>query len=263
MRISLSKGWEDNMARLLKFEFRKIITQKSLYICTLIMIGLLFLSELLTKATQNMFPEFADKYISSGIVSTVSALSNSSFSLVIRIFIAITVCEDYEHLIVKNIYSRGYSRIKVSIAKLITVAIIASGMFLIVMASSFSFGTMFFGVGSPGNFKFLALIAVQFLAMLAEASLYFAISIVVRKTGTAIGVTIVGPMLAGVMLSILDAILELKAFSLSGFFPTTFVSDLSYLIVDTGRIIECLVASIIYIPLFALAGIFINSRIDM
>ena len=91
----------------MKFEMHKLKKQKSFYICTLIMVALLFLSAITTKALVNGSPEYAAQFKGSGIDSMIGALGNCSFLLIAGIFTALTVCEDYEQQTVKNIFSRG------------------------------------------------------------------------------------------------------------------------------------------------------------
>lgn len=98
------------MGTLMKFELHKLKKQKSFYICTLIMVALLFLSAMTTNALVNGSPEYAAQFKGSGLDSMIGALGNCSFLLIAGIFTALTVCEDYEQQTVKNIFSRGYSR---------------------------------------------------------------------------------------------------------------------------------------------------------
>lgn len=135
------------MKNLLKLELRKIRKQKSFYICTLVMVGLLFLS-VLTSDALSKNSELAGQFSSSGFDIIVSSLNSSSFLLVAGIFVALCVCNDYEQETIKNIYARGYSRKRVYFSKLISVWISTTIMFTVVMLCAFIFGRAYFGTAN-------------------------------------------------------------------------------------------------------------------
>ena len=262
LKISLSKGWADNMGTLMKFEMHKLKKQKSFYICTLIMVALLFLSAITTKALVNGSPEYAAQFKGSGIDSMIGALGNCSFLLIAGIFTALTVCEDYEQQTVKNIFSRGYSRRSVYTAKLMTVWIATSVMFLIAEVAALISGNLYFGIGETESLRFLTVLGVQYVVAMANVAMFFAISSVLRKNGSSIAATIVAPMLVNVVLSFADSLLKLRDVSLTNYWLSSFLGDLT-LSVESGRMTVCLVASLIYIPVFVFAGIRINRKIEL
>jgi ABC-type transport system involved in multi-copper enzyme maturation permease subunit len=164
------------MKNLLKLEFVKLKRRKSFYICTLIMLGLIIISNLTIKAFLSLLPDVIGDITSSGIDSLVSGLSNSSFTLITSIFVILFVCEDYTNQAIKNIYAKGYSRTNVFLSKIISVVISTTIMFLIVEIASFISGTLFFGIGKIESYKFLLLIAAQYLAAMAEIIFAFVIA---------------------------------------------------------------------------------------
>ena len=263
LRTSLLKGWADNMGNLLKLEFTKLKKQKSFYICTIIMVALLLLSALTANALMNASPELAEQFTASGISSFVSGLNDSSFTLIASIFVVLFICEDYASQTVKNIYARGYSRKEVYLSKLISALISTTVMFVIVEIAAFTVGTVFFGLGEVGNFKFLALIGTQYVVAMANIALTFAVASVIRKNGGAIAGIILAPMLVGVVTGLADSFLKFEDFSLTSLWLSNFLSDVSVLTVSAERIITCLVGSIIYIPLFVIAGLYYNKKIEL
>lgn len=263
MRTSSSKGWADNMKNLLKLEFRKLKRQKSFYICTAIMIALLLLSAVTTNALIKTVPAFAGQLDRSGIDSMITALSNSSFTLIVSIFTALTVCEDYEQQTVKNIFAKGYSRKIVYFAKMISVWISTSIMFVIVVLASLGFGTIFFGIEEPGDLKFLGIIAVQYVTAMANVALFFAISSTLRKNGSSIAAAIIAPMLMNIVLTLLDSFLRLENFSTASIWISSFLGDLSTQAISSERLLFCLAASLAYILLFAFAGLQFNKKFEL
>ena len=97
---------------------------------------------------------------------------------------------------------------------------------------------------------------------MANVAMFFAISSVLRKNGSSIAATIVAPMLVNVVLSFADSLLKLRDVSLTNYWLSSFLGDLT-LSVESGRMTVCLVASLIYIPVFVFAGIRINRKIEL
>lgn len=250
------------MGTLLRFEMYKLRKQKSLYICTIIIIALLFLSAMTTNAFVNGSPDFAAQYHGSGIDSMIGALGNCSFLLIVGIFTALMICEDYEQQTVKNIFSRGYTRRNVYTAKLLAVWLVTSAMFLTAEIASLIFGSLYFGIGQSGNWHFLAVVGVQYFVAMANVALSVAISSMLRKNGASIAAIIVAPMLVNVVLSLADSLLKLKDISLTNYWLSSFLGDLT-LSVSTERMTVCLVASVIYTLLFVIAGAQFSRRTEL
>ena len=144
------------MKNLLKFEFIKLKKKKSFYICTLIMVALLFIAALTTNALINVSAEFGELFEVSSIDSLLSGLSDSSFIMITSIFVVLFVCEDYTNQTVKNVYARGYSRKEVYLSKLISTLASATIMFVVVEIAAFAIGTGFFGSKEMESPKLLA-----------------------------------------------------------------------------------------------------------
>lgn len=264
MKTSLLKGWADNMKNLLKLEFRKMRKQKSFYICTLVMIGLLFLSVLTANAllTGN-HAALAGTFAASGMDTAINAVNNSSFLMIAGIFVAIFVCDDYEQQTIKNIYARGYSRKQVYLSKLLAVWIGTTVMFVIVLLFAFICGTAYFGTGAFAGLRVIRILAVQYAACMANMSLCFLVSSLLRKNGSSIAATIVAPMLVNMLLGMLDSFMKLKEFSVTSVWVSSFMGDLSSLSVSSGRVSVCLIASLFYMAVFAVAGIASHKKIEL
>ena len=250
------------MSRLLTWEFRKLTRQKSLYICTAIMIALLFLSAITSKALSNANIEIAVQY-SSGITAAVQAISNGSFLLIAGIFTALFVCDDYEQQTIKTMYSKGYSRLNVYFLKYIAVLLSITLMFVLVIFSAFLFGSLYFGVGETGIYTALETIAVQYILCVANISFYFAISSVLRKNGSSIAAVIVAQMLVNMILGLADSFLKSDKIVLTKMWLSSFANDLSVLTVDHNRLMVCLIASLAYIPLFVMIGALFQKKIEI
>ena len=250
------------MKNMLRLEFTKLKRQKSFYICLAIMLGLAFLNTLTAKAVLSTIPELLGGMYGSGIQSLMTGMSDSSFTIVASIFVALFVCQDYSQQTVKNIYARGYSRISVYISKMIATFVAATVMFVVVEAAAFGFGSMFFGVGEVENFRFLGIIGAQYVVMMANMALAFAVSAILRKNGGAIPIIIVAPIVVTILLGLADALIKSETLSLADYYINSFLNSLMSLNVTNERMIECIIGALIYIPVLLVGGMFINKRVE-
>lgn len=246
------------MKNLLKLEFRKIKKQKSFYICTLIMAGLLFLSV----SNANELSKSSETAATAADIM-VNALNSSSFFLIGGIYIVLLVCDDYEQQTIKNIYARGYSRKQVYLSKLISSWTAVTIMFIIVMLCAFAFGQSYFKAGDIGSPHFIGILASQYAACMANMCLCFLVSAILRKNGSSIAAAIVAPMLVNMLLNFIDSHIKFKNFTTTELWISSFLSELSNLNVTNERLMICLIASLIYIPFFTLIGIFFHKRIEL
>lgn len=250
------------MKNLLKLEFRKMRKQKSFYICTIVMAALLFLSALTANALSEI-PKLSEGTRSSGVDMAVNAVNNSSFILIAGIFVAIVVCDDYEQQTIKNIYARGYSRKRVYLSKLFSVLVGVTIMFAVILLCAFILGSAYFGVGSAEPFKLIRLLAVQYAACMANMGLCFLLSSLLRKNGSSIAATIVVPMIASMALGMFDSFMKFKDFSTASLWVSSFPGELSTISVSVERLTVCFIASLIYIAVFAVIGMFFNKKVEL
>ncbi len=264
------------MKDVLRLEFRKLKRQKSFYICTGIMLALLLLSAISCNMTNSLYEDimnstlmddamgegFATEYYSlyTVIDMLISAVSSGTLVLLAAIFVSIAVCDDYSQHTIKNIYARGYTRTQVFFAKAIYVLVTASAMFIVALLFSFLTGLIFFDMGSADGGKLAVLLIAQYVAFLANVSIFFLISILFRRIGASVAVNIVGSTVVSLILSLIDLLIMFKtenyedSFSVSEYWVDSFIGDLSALTVDNSRIISCVVASAVYIALVLLIG---------
>ena len=251
------------MKNLLKFEFTKLKKKKSFYICTLIMVALLFIAALTTNALINVSAEFGELFEVSSIDSLLSGLSDSSFIMITSIFVVLFVCEDYTNQTVKNVYARGYSRKEVYLSKLISTLASATIMFVVVEIAAFAIGTGFFGSKEMESPKLLAILGTQYVVAMANIVLAFMVASAIRKNGGAIACIILAPTFVGIVTGLADVFLNFENFSLTSLWISNFLSTVSDLTVDTKDILICLVGSLIYIPAFGFLGLYLNQKADV
>lgn len=245
------------MKNLLKFEFHKLIRQKSFYICTGVMLALSLISLLLTQALVNN-PDLG-MAMPSGKSALLSAVSSSNFTMICGIFIALFVCTDFDQQTIKNVYSRGFSRTAVYFAKFIVCVVSTLIMFALTLLFTYAVGNiMFNGTAESGNYA--GLLIGQFLYCIASASFVFAVCLIVKKVGVSIALAILGPSLIGTVLNLADAFLKIDSFKVGDYWLDGFIGDLSVIGTDTTRLVICIVLSIVYAVAFIVGGFFINKK---
>ena len=264
------------MNRLLKFEFRKLFRQKSFYICGAVMIGLILLSaftmNLLLDMSQSMMESSdgvsvaitGNDYGVSGLYMLATALSNSNFSIVFAIFASLFVCSDYTNGTLKNVIARGYGRVPIYASKYIVSLIAATIYTIFCWIAGFLSGTAFWGVGSllenDTAWSFISILLLQLLAVYAYTSMFFLISALLKKTGGAIAVGIVAPLVIIMIISMIDALLHNESFSILDYWLDNCFVNVSAISVSSDIMVRCLVCFLIYTVLFTVGGHLIGSK---
>ena len=245
------------MKNLLKFEFHKLLRQKSFYICTGVMLVMSLISLLLTQALVNNSE--ISMAIPSGKSTLLSAVSSSNFTMICGIFIALFVCTDYDQQTIKNVYSRGFSRTAVYFAKFIACVVSTLIMFAFTLLFTYAVGNaMFDGTAESGNYA--GLLIGQLLYCVASASFVFAVCLIVKKVGVSIALAILGPSIIGTVLNLADAFLKIDSFKIGNYWLDGFIGDLSVIGTDTTRLVVCIVLSVVYAAAFIVGGFFINKN---
>lgn len=245
------------MINLLRFEFRKLLKQKSFYICTAIMLVMSYLGLLLEKTIlSSMELGFS---VLSAKSALLGAVSTSNFTMLCGIFIALFVCTDYQQQTIKNVYARGFSRDNVYVAKFIVCVASTVVMFGITLLFNYVAGTvMFDGTAEKGNYA--GLIAGQLLYCLAYSAFVFALSLIIKKVGVSIALAILGPSLITIVLKLGDAFLKIEKFDIYSYWLDGILEDLTSLATDTKRLVVCVVLSLVYAVIFFTVGFLINRK---
>ena len=204
------------MFKLLNFEFRKLIRQKSFYICIAAMLALLvgsaYTTELMTAKSGVEDPSL------SGISYLMEAISGSALSAVLAVFIPLFICEDYASGTIRNIITRGFSRLEMFIAKLIAVLAATVLMTAVCLAAAYLVGTAFWVAGEPSlGSEQIKILLCQLAVIAAYATMFFAISSMLQKVGGSIAICLILPMAAVILLSLADAALAEREIEPSGY----------------------------------------------
>ena len=222
------------------------------------MVAFSILGIMISKSIADANPELITENLS-GLSALLSAVTSANFVMISGIFIAIFVCTDYDNQTIKNIYSRGFSKTKVYISKLIVCLCSVIIMFAITLGVSYISGNSAFGNNAASG-NYVGLLLGQIVLVLAYSTFVFAISSIFRKVGTSIALAILGPSLINTVLNLLDSILKIDKFKLSSYWLDSFTSDLTVLATPTTRLTVCVVFSIIYMVAFIYFGLYLSKK---
>ena len=254
------------MKGLLRFELFKLRKRKSLYICTAVMLGILLLSLLASYAIyesmKEWMQEIGEDYSPSVISYVLSATSSANFTLIVGIFIALYVCEDFGQKTVKNIYSRGFSRSGVYFSKLIICAAYVVIAFVIIELFTLAMGSALFGYRAEEGHIF-ALLLGQLLVCLAYASFTFGIGFAVKKQGFVIAISIIAPTVISLILAIVDISIDKENFRLSNYWLDGISINLANPLCEIIDIVLGCILPIAYSVLFLTAGFFLYRKSEV
>ena len=253
------------MIKLLRFEWRKLWQQKSLYICfgVGLLVAMLFI--ILGKVLAVRFGvEFG-----TATGSLLGMLPKSGFMSLLGVYLALFVCSDFSQHTIKNIYARGYSRDAVFAAKYLISLGVAVAMAVLYLVFSFLF-TLLLGtpVGHLTGEEWGSL-ALQLWIVVGVHALYFGIAMMVGKTGGSVAINVIGISLVfqivGLLLSIMNIDFNVDAYNIESLFQFVTglqINDMSTAVVnlDTGLIVRSLVMPVVYVVVFVGGGWWVNRR---
>ena len=246
-----------DMSKLLRFEFRKLLQSKSLYICSGLLAALTAFSVYTAKA---MNDDLKLDAVTSGVNSLMEALPTSMIPMLMGIFIALFVCEDYGSGTIRNVLTRGYSRLSVFASKYIAVLAAAVFMSAICWAAAFVTGTAFGGSGSESfGSEQVKILLCQLVNTLAFATVFFALCSMIQKSGGAIACCVVLPMVMKIVLKLADTALAEHGIELYKYWIEGLGQSIASVTVDGDTLKDALLYSVIYIPV-SLAGGWLASR---
>ncbi len=257
---------------LTKFEFYKLLRQKSFYVCAVIIAVSAVLSMVATKIILDA--AILEGYDVSPATAVLSRVDDT-FTMLCGIFVALLVCGDFSQQTIKNVYARGFSKTQVYFAKFIAAGVGTLVMFIINYAVSFLLGLALFG--EIGVTDLMAYdMAAQLITAFAFTAFTFAVSFIFRKTGVGIALSIVGPMVVNLVLILVSQIAKVD-FSLSEYWISGILTKLSgmatggtVVVADAladgtltvSDVTVCLVLSAVYTAAFVVLGYYVNKKKD-
>lgn len=259
------------MGNLLRSDFYRLFKSKSFYICALIssfLFGLnLFITYWASRSTPQMKEVYASMLPKNGIAYGLSAFANGNVQMILGIVIAIFVTAEFSHGTMKNVVSKGFSKVQIYFSKFITM-LAATYMIILV---TFLAGTLIatFTSGKFGDFSSdnIALIfktvGIELLLNAALTALLVFVAMVVRNLGGVIAINILGVMSFGPLIFKLFEYLTKSKIKFTEF---SLNYNIAHYITETVKASDYLRSTIVGLVFFAVAtalGIFAFLRADV
>lgn len=246
------------MKKLIKFEFHNLLRAKSLYICIIISMCFSALSVILSMLSSSLLA-MEENVTDTAVSSLTGALSSGELSILLVVFISIFVCRDYAEGTIKNVVSRGYTRVQVYFAK--EMVLILGGFFFLIadLLTTFITACIFFDVGTFST-KILSLLMIDVILLIAYVTLYHFFAVLFRKNGATIASGIVFPLALSLVITMLPFVFGNHKLDLSGIDVTYWVSILSEDIASVKQEIYGLLCGVAYIIVFGVASLFATRK---
>ena len=256
------------MAKLIRFEFRKLFQNKAFYICTAICLAMILITTLTYKAFADLIAQAAEEtgtpapstnYTS--FVLLKSAFSNGSMAMIGGIMTALLVSEDYTNDLTKNIYSKGYSREQLYLSKYVVCLVAFLIMMFVGMLVAFFFGFALDGLGTMGDNYILSVLGI-ILVGIAYFTIFFGVAILVKKTGGSIAICIIGPTVVSLLLTMVDSFINIENFNFSDYWLDNRVAMLSAADVEPKVFLITLGIAALFIVAMFIPSFLVNRKRD-
>ena len=252
------------MSNLLRLEFRRLFRAKSFYICLAVSLVMIVITALTTKMLLNLEEQKEVAEAMGEALQTPTSISmlktaiSSSLTTILAIFLSLFVAEDFTGDTIKNIYAKGNSRDSIYWSKYISSVVASIIMLFFCAIFSFATGKILFGeYGSMGKNYIVSLFA-ELVILLAYVTLYFVVAICIRKTGASLAISIIGPLLIGLFLTLGSAALKSDSIDLSSYWLAGRLSILEDADVSTKNTVLGFIIGGINLLVIGAAGFCIN-----
>ena len=203
------------MGRLLRFEFRKILRSRMVYIFLAIIVGVVLFEGLLYFGLDALFGEQVDDInsmagtmIPLGYYFPKSIITGTYMTLAAAFVSIFTCMENLQHT-AKNIVAKGYNRIKLYFSKYIPSLVVLAIYALTGIIVAIGLGLLAWGPKSFANDDNLAVIIVgQLLGLITLHAMLYSISYTVGKMAPAIVINILITSLIGSIFMVIDMATE-------------------------------------------------------
>lgn len=249
------------MIKLIQFEMRKLFRSKAFWICMLVALAIIGMS-LATIAHMSktnsssmsvgsdgngMVLSMNNENTFSGIY-VLSSVLNIQIPLILSVFIPLFVASDFVQGVIKQLITRGYSKNAVLESKCLSSFIATTVITCVCLLTAGIIGTGIWGFGGDVTGKYVLTIFAQFLVLCAYSSFYLMLSVLIRKTGIAIAISVVSMTVLNMLVSLLTNVF--KESKIADYHLPNMLANISNVDVPSDSIKIALIASLIYIVLF-------------
>lgn len=244
------------MGKLLRFEFAKIFTKKSTYVCfaiALIFIG--FLSYVNIRFAGN-----TGLNLISGSEMMIRALSMANFVMLMGIAAALYVCDDYSNNVFKNVYSKGYSRSQVYMVKWIVSTVVTMLEAVFILLVGWAIGQIFGKGESTYDGDFWTNICLLLLLVFALHAVYFMVAMATRMINFSVIFILVIPDMIILLLTGIMAIFGEEYIEFRKYWIDYYYQELSGGYIDNDIIRASLICGAVYTVIAIAVGLIANRR---
>lgn len=187
------------------------------------------------------------------------SLSGASFIMILGIFTALYVCDDYTNDTLKNIYAKGYSRQNVYLSKYIMSILVAIVMSLITIAVTLILCSIN-GAIIDLDFSIMKSIFPQIILVVAYQSIYFGVAMIFGHVGGSIAFNLIGPSLVITTLTLITSILKIESFNISSFWLESSFNSLTVYNPANDIVTKGIIMGIVYAAIFCVSGLFLTKK---
>ena len=248
------------MKKMLNFEFKKLIKAKYFYIIALISFAFVIISGLTSKAINDALVANGETVQPfSAYLFSKGALSGT-YTLLVGIFVALFATEDNSNGTIKNIYAKGYSRTLVYFAKYVVSLLAVIVISLLTVLVAYAYSNSVWGNALAITDNVAMIIFGQLLGICAYHAIFFAISSVFGKVGSAIALNIIGPMAVSLVLGLGDAFIKSENVKLTSYWLDSLFSNFTSAVSDTKLLPVGIALFIVYTVAAIVVGLLINRK---
>ncbi|MCR5457140.1 MAG: ABC transporter permease [Clostridiales bacterium] len=267
------------MLSILKGEFRKIFTSKSLIVCVSILGGMAFLNAFSTYLLYSGFgllgdsaPEVIERPFREILLGS---MTSNSFFILLSVFLAIWNLRDYTTGSIKNMIAKGCSRNSIYFAKYIVTLVVTLAYTLVNALVTVGFSAIFMKFTGGFTFEVFEFFMLDIFMVLTLATVYFGFIMLTQKLAPAIIIN----LMLGSVIQIICVVIDLIVNSETMLFQTLHLetaitmtlggSSLSSAIlqgifntpeIGANFMLHMLIVCVIYIALFITVSYLVNRK---
>lgn len=268
------------MINLLRGEFYKMIRSKCFYICcvavllfSFIMYGMFSLADAVQKGelASESFVVTTDAvsiWDDMGVFTMAKALFSMAGTLIVSIYIAISLFGDYANGAVKNVVGKGYERFSVFSAKFLMGAV-GAVLIELVLAAGLLICELVILKGDRLSGEVMAsycgYVGMQLLFAVALAGIMFFINQVCRNLGLGIAISVCLIMFSSIITMGINTLLQYfhMKVNVCEYWVIDLVSECPSNVTENGFLVRALLSSLVWIIVSLVAGNWHFRKVDV
>lgn len=269
------------MINLLRAEYLKLIKNRPFVVCVFVAFAMSLLVVVSTSMLRDIYtPEMMEKMNQSFTADTSTKLfvddlngqlilsqifTGNTLQMILAVFASIFVASEFSCGTIKNTVSKGYSRKKIYLSKLMIVSIATIVLCSVITILITAIASLMYGFGPVNPHLFtniLIFIGTQLLLNIAYVSIFVAIATIFRNMGVSIAINIGILMFVPFIFAGLNLILGHSS-EISMYWLTYEIIEMSSLTFTSEAIIRSVMISIFYFVVSSAVGMYFLQKKDI